>query len=45
MTTSRGVGQGGSQPEDEGKGKEVKPLPETKGPEAALNHEEHVETF
>ena len=36
MAKSKGVGQGGSQLEDKGKGKEVKPLPEAKGPEAAL---------
>ena len=36
MTKSGGLGQGGSQPEDEGKGKEVKPLTKTEGPEAIL---------
>ena len=36
MAKSKGVSHGGSRPEDKGKGKEVKPRPEAKGPEAAF---------
>ena len=36
MAKGKGVGQGGSWLEDKGKDKEVKPLPEVKGPEATL---------
>ena len=36
MAKGKRAGQGGSWPEDKGKGKEVKPLPEAKGPEATL---------
>ena len=36
MAKGKGASQDGSQPEDKGKGKEVKPLPEAKGSEAAL---------
>ena len=36
MAKGKGASQGGSWLEDRGKGKEVKPLPEAKGPEAAL---------
>ena len=36
MAKSKGVAQGSSRPEDKGKGKEVKPLPKAKGPEATL---------
>ena len=36
MAKSKGASQGGSRPEDKGKSKKVKPLPEAKGQEAAL---------
>ena len=36
MAKGKGVGQDGPRPEDKGKGKEVKPLPEAKGTEATL---------
>lgn len=34
------VGQGSARPEGNGKGKEAKPLPETKGPKAAAKAKE-----
>ena len=36
MAKGKKVGQNGPQPEDEGKGKEVKSLPEAKGTDAAF---------
>ena len=36
MAKGKGAGQDGPQLEDKSKGKEVKPLPEAKGSEAAL---------
>ena len=36
MAKGKGAGQDGPQLEDKSKGKEVKPLPEAKGTEAAL---------
>ena len=36
MAKGKRAGKGGSRLENKGKGKEVKPLPEAKGPEATL---------